>query len=536
MLDSSEGYSLPHSLTHSDFEDTSLAITTTRICLFLLLVGPASVAVSQETTNQEATSQTKDQAADTKFWESVYSDNHVLEIEINLTSENWKAMQPKNEGASGQGGPGGPGGRPNGRPPGPPPNGRRPGGPPPGGRRGGPPQGGRPQGGPPQNGPTMNFGNEFTYVKAEIVVDGEKYADAGLRFKGNSSYRFSANSSKRPMKIDMNKFNKEQKLHGRDKLNLSNSFLDSAFMKEKLAYDLYKSAGLATPGVGWANVTMTVGRKKVPLGVYVIIEQVDKRFMKSHFGADSKDSLLMKPEVSTWEYLGDKPSDYSEYDIKYGETNIDQFKRFGELMKLIEDASDSEFEAEIGERFDLPQLAGYLAATSLLSSLDSYIGAPHNYYLMLDKADGKLRLLPWDVNESFATFSMGTSPEKLVDWDIDRPWIADRRLLERLFETSEFPALYRTTMKKLMKEFTEEKLFPRIEEYRTAIAPHIGKYKAGAGTKGLRAGIEGNRQGLNPAVERSVLAIKPFIKRRIKSVQAQLAGEREGQTIAGRRR
>ena len=57
-------------------------------------------------------------------------------------------------------------------------------------------------------------------------------------------------------------------------------------------------------------------------------------------------------------------------------------------MKLIEDASDSEFEAEIGQRFDLPQLAGYLAATSLLSSLDSYVGAPHNYYLMLDKADG----------------------------------------------------------------------------------------------------------------------------------------------------
>lgn len=338
------------------------------------------------------------------------------------------------------------------------------------------------------------------------------------------------------MKIDMNKFQKGQKLHGRDKLNLSNSFLDSAFMKEKLAYDLYKKAGLATPGVGWANVTLTVGTKTVPLGVYVIIEQVDKQFLENNFGETSKDSLLMKPEISRWEYLGNAPSDYEDYEIKNGEANLEQFQQFGELMKIIEDASDSEFKSEIAQRFDLPKFAGYLAATSILSSLDSYVGAPHNYYLMLDKADGKLRLLPWDVNESFATFSRGTSLETLVDWDIDRPWVADRRLLERLFETDEFPAMYRTALENLMEEFTVEKLFPRIETYRNAIAPHIGNYKAGKGMKGLRSGIEGDRQGINQAVDRRVLAIKPFIKRRIRSVQDQLAGKREGQTISGRSR
>jgi hypothetical protein len=55
------------------------------------------------------------------------------------------------------------------------------------------------------------------------MVDGEKYTDIGLRFKGNSSYRLSANGLKRPLKIDTNKYNKDQKLHGRDKLNLSNA-------------------------------------------------------------------------------------------------------------------------------------------------------------------------------------------------------------------------------------------------------------------------------------------------------------------------
>ena len=133
----------------------------------------------------------------------------------------------------------------------------------------------------------------------------------------------------------------------------------------------------------------------------------------------------------------------------------------------------------------------------------------------------------------FAANTQGGSLEQLVDWDIDRPWTADRQLLERLFKTKDFPVMYRAALEKLTKEFTGEKLFPKIEEYRKVIAPHIGKYKAGAGTRGLTAGIEGDRQGVNRSVNRQVLAIKPFIEQRHKSVTAQLAGEREGATISG---
>ena len=447
-----------------------------------------------------AVGQDAHEPTDSEFWNSVYSANHVLDIRISLTSADWKTMEPKNQGR------------------------RRPGGPP------GPRRGGRP--GPGRGGPST----DYTYVKSKIAVDGQVFEDAGLRFKGNSSYRFSSGGMKRPMKIDMNRFNKGQKLHGRDKLNLSNSALDSAFMKEKLAYGLYASAGLATPGVGWANVTLTIDGEETPLGVYVIIEQVDKQFLEGNFGEETKDSLLMKPEVSQWMYLGEDPDAYSEYEIKNGKQNVDQIKRFAELLKLIQDAPKEVFEKEIADRMDLPQLAGYLAATSLLSSLDSYSGAPHNYYLLLDRTDGMLRILPWDVNEAFGTFNRGSSVEQLVDWDIDRPWVANRPLLERLFATESFPKLYRSAVQKLSAEFTEDKLFPLIAEYQSVLAPHVGKYKAGAGIAGLKMGIDGDRTGFNLAVERRILAIKPFITQRSQSVKTQLSGEREGQTLRNRRR
>ena len=260
--------------------------------------------------------------------------------------------------------------------------------------------------------------------------------------------------------------------------------------------------------------------------------------LESKLGKASKGSLLMKPEsVDDWDYLGNNPKTYARYNIKAGEKNADQILLFAELLKLVEQAPDAEFEREIGKRMDLEQFAAYLAATSILVNIDSYIGMPHNYYLLMDKADNKLRMLPWDLNETFGTFTMGRDPETLVQWDIDRPWISRRRMLERLFETDQFPRIYKEAVDRLIKnDFTKEKLFDRIAVFEKAIAPYVKKDSEGGGLEGLRMGIDGDYQGINKAVNRRVLAIKPFISRRIESVQAQLAGKSDGRTIRRRRK
>ena len=431
--------------------------------------------------------------ADAAFWNSVYAENHVLDVQISLSRVAWEAMQPKRRE-------------------------RRPG----------------------EDGPRVDFGNQFPYAKTKVVIDGLSLPDTGMRFKGNSSYRFASRGLKRPFKIDTNRFTKGQKLHGRTKLNFSNAFLDSAFMKEKLGYELYHAAGMPTPGVGWADVTLTIEglAKKKPLGIYVIIEQVDDRYIGQNLGKASKGSLLMKPEsMDDWRYLGEEPKAYERYNIKVGEKNVDQIRRFAKLLKLVEQGSDDEFAREIGKRMNLEQFAGYLAATSILVNIDSYIGMPHNYYLLMDKADGRLRMLPWDLNETFGTFTMGRSPEMLAKWDIDRPWISKRRLSERLFETESFRKRYRTAVAKLMKEhFTEEKLFERIDTFEKAITPHIKKDEIGKGFSGMKMGINGDSNGVNKAVDRRVFAIKPFILQRIISVNDQLTGKTEGEKIQGRRK
>ena len=448
--------------------------------LFYVIVASSALGLSAQDSNKQSNGE------DAAYWESVYQGNHVVEIDISVTKEAWDTMTPQNQGRG------------------------------------------------------RNADSGFTYSKANITIDGEAYADAGLRFKGNSSYRFSSRGYKRPLKIDTNRFVKGQKLHGRTKFNLSNAFLDSAFMKEKLAYELYNAAGIVTPGVGWAAVTLSIKglKEKMNLGVYVLIEQVDDKYVTRKFGAASAGSLLMKPEISpNWEYPGADPANYETFGIKGGKELESQIGRFGELLKLIQSGSDQAFRSEIEARIDLEQLAGYLAVSSILANIDSYIGMPHNYYLLLDKADGRLRLLPWDVNEAFGTFTMGSSPETLVNWSIDKPWVADIPLVERLFAMPRFRALYRTALSNLVKDqFTTAKLFARIETFERAITPFVRNDEVGKGVEGLQMGINGDRSGFNSAVERQVFAIKPFIEKRIASIRSQLSGTSQGAKLQGRGR
>jgi hypothetical protein len=458
------------------------------------------------------------------YWHEVHSGEKVPEFHFVVTEKQWTDMHPERRSERSS--------------------------------RGGPPreragdserQRSRPPGG------LMGRGTKYTYVKAAMIVDGQRYDGIGLRFKGNSSFRFSGDSPRKPFKVDTNRYTKGLKLHGRSKLNFSNAFKDPTYLKEKLGYDVYHAAGLPTPRVGWARLYLTIeGKyKKKPLGLYVLVEQVDGKFIEKRIGKASKGSLLMKPEgLRDWVYLGDDPAKYDErYDIKEGKEHTKLILRFAELLRLIEEGTDEEFAKQIDERVDLQGVASYLAATALLSSLDSYVATPHNYYLLVDAADGKLKVLPWDINEVFATFTLGRSPTSLMKWSIERPWATKRRFLERLFEIEAFRSIYLAKVRLLLAtSFTEEKLFSRLDALRKVVEPHLENDPFGGGIEGLVRGLEGGKGEPDRSRDESrssgrsrrpggrSIAIKPFIKGRIDSVKKQLAGETKGERFESRRR
>jgi len=88
----------------------------------------------------------------------------------------------------------------------------------------------------------------------------------------------------------------------------------------------------------------------------------------------------------------------------------------------------------------------------------------------------------------------------------------------------------------MREHFTEERLSARIKAFEAAIGKFVGRDEDGGGTSSLRMGIDGDSSGRNRAVGRKILAIKPFLRKRIESIQAQLDGQTRGATLGRSRR
>ena len=461
----------------------------TSITLLSLIVGVvasislfASVTVAQETD--------ADVVAETKYWQEVFQGKRILEMELRFTARAWQAMQPAAEQ-------------------------RRPGGFPKGDQ------------------------TEFSYARASMTIDAKRLDDVGVRFKGNSSYRSSQRGFKRPFKIDTNRFVKGLKWNGRTKLNLSNSFKDASYLREKLGYEIFQAAGLPVPGVGWIHLTLTVEGQvtKRDLGLYVLVEQVDDDWIERKLGAKSASTVLMKPEgFAEWPYLGENLQAYDRYSIKEGEKNTKLMKRFAAFLRLLNESEAAEFSRQADQYLDLENWAQYLAANTLLVNLDSMVAMTHNYYLLVDSADGLIKILPWDLNECFGLFTLGAAPHDLVRWDIRRPWVMESKLLIRLFDMPEFRKRYEAAIGELMKSaFQPAVINRRIAELQPRLEAVLRENGHSDELRSMRASIEAT-QASGESFRGSAIGLKYFIKQRVASVQGQLAGSEEGVKLQQRRR
>jgi hypothetical protein len=119
---------------------------------------------------------------------------------------------------------------------------------------------------------------------AKLQLDGYSHPNVGVRLKGLSSLLTPQDGSidptgKYPLKIDFNRFGGER-YKGLDKLSLSNLSSDRSFMHEQLASRVYAAMGVPAPRTAYAKVTID----GVYIGVYILVQPLDERFLKEHYG------------------------------------------------------------------------------------------------------------------------------------------------------------------------------------------------------------------------------------------------------------
>ena len=362
----------------------------------------------------------------------------------------------------------------------------------------------------------------FKYVKCTIRFGDEVYKNVALSFKGKSSS--SVRGLKKSYKLKFNKFDKKQRFYGFKTLNFNNGFRDPSLLREKLAYDLFREAGVPAPRATFAKLYLTIdGRYDDEyIGFYTLVEQIDKVFLNERFSDTSGN--LFKYEVDFG--FGDTKGAYErEYEAKLGKKQRD-YSVLTQFIKRLNDTPEESFPEEIEKGFNVENFLSWLAVNTLLSNLDSYAGSGHNYYLYYNKDTGKFEFIPWDLNEAFGNHHRIATAQDMVELDIYEPYVKPKILIERILRVPKFKERYIEKIKALLDgPFEQNTMYQKIDALYEKVEKDVRlDVWKGFTTEDFERSIEHHIQSKRrPIITFS--GLKPFVAERIKSVKAQLAGQ-----------
>ena len=302
--------------------------------------------------------------------------------------------------------------------------------------------------------------DDKTYELATIVFNGDTLDSVGVRYKGNSTYYFTAafESPKFPLNIDLDLIYNDQDILGYNKVKLSNSIFDPTFVKENLGY-LTQSYYLPTPETGY----MTISINGEELGLYTSVESINKSFLTKHFGNSDGTFFKCEPQFQFGEVYDAEPNL-----VWYGEDSLDYKYQMGYEMKsesgwndLLDLIYTLNFNIDnIENVLNVDRALWFFATSMVMPDLDAYTGMYiHNYYLYKNSETNLFEVIPWDKDQTFGNVMVNT----LIQWGGNVSWVYGwdpflyedeelRPLFSKLMEVPIYKQLYTAHLRTILDE------------------------------------------------------------------------------------
>lgn len=374
------------------------------------------------------------------------------------------------------------------------------------------------------------LGVDHQYGRADVEIDGETVKDVGLRYKGNGTFIEGDRVDRYSFKIDFNEYVEGQEFRGITKINLNNNITDPSLMREALSYDLFRDAKIPASRVGYARVYLTIPDetkreiKREPIGLFTLVEQKDKRFLKRNYG--SSKGLLMKPSTfGLFRYLGEEWAEYQIGFVPKTKPTEEQKKRVIEFARLIHKSDFDEFEKRYDEYLDVDQYLRFLACNVIACNLDSFLGGSQNHYIYLEPKSNKFQFLPWDMDHSFGAFHLMGEPNARRRLSIDRPVTDNRPIIDRVLQVRGNKEKYHAYIEEYINTiFDQAVMLKKIESIGEFVRPMVN----------LNGDDAESRFDKVLADEPSMFEqhpLKYFVKVRHESIRAQLDGASLGQSV-----
>jgi putative membrane-bound dehydrogenase-like protein len=367
------------------------------------------------------------------------------------------------------------------------------------------------------------FGVEFPWARGTFSADGKTYRNVALHYSGNASYMASAGGLKRSFVVDLVQPDNPD-FYGLRAFRLQSSALDPTKAREALAFTLFREAGVPAPRTAFAEVTLTVpgSHDKAYLGLYTLVEPVDRSFLKDRFHTEK--GLLLRPQgLRGLDFLGD---DWEKYRGPYrplAEPRPDEARRLIEFVRLVQKDDDETFRAKIASYLDVDKFLRFMAVQAMIANADGFFTLAYNYSFFLDPQTNRFIFIPGDQELSFANFAMMGSAEQLMDMSLTRPYDGQNRLVDRLLAIKEVRAAHQKLIKELATTvFRKDRLL-------AAAAAIKGVTKAIVDREVVaRAARAEPPVGFGPPGAATAPDLQTFAEKRTASIADQIAGKKDG--------
>jgi spore coat protein CotH len=349
-------------------------------------------------------------------------------------------------------------------------------------------------------------GVAYAEVPATLQFQDRDWGAVSVRYKGNSSFKYAPSELKRSLKLNLDSSGRGRTFFGMSKLNLNNDAFDPSHMREALAYDVFRRAGVPAPRTAFARVFITVPGTyaRQYLGVFTVVEQIDRTFFEDRWRRQV--GLLVKPaNLKGMPYFGEN---WASYQRQYGsriQPNPGDAAQFIALVKLLNQASDEEFTRRVGDYLDVDAFLRFLACEVVLVNTDSPLATSRNYWMTIHPGTRKIVWVPWDMNMAFAGFKPSDA-----NLSLHNPTVAGAfPLAERILASREMAAKYDQIVHEIV---TTNFTVARIEQQMAAIESVIGDAAAAE----------------PHPIASNAPPLREFVSDRVQSVTEQLAGRRHG--------
>ncbi len=322
------------------------------------------------------------------------------------------------------------------------------------------------------------------FVPAEVFYNDKQWYRVGVRFKGNSSLQSSWRNGilKLSFKLDFDEFEDEypqidnQRFYGFKKLSLKNNYNDRSMLREKVAGDVFRNAGLAGSHTAFYRLYVDHGDGPQYFGVYTLVEEVDDTVIDEQFSDDNGN--LYKPDGDAASFA-EGTFDEDEYEKKTNEDEAD-FSDVQALLAAINDdvrtTDAATWRTNLEAVFDTDVFLKYLAVNTVIQNWDTYGRMTHNYFLYNNPDTNKLTWIPWDNNEALqngnreGSLALDFSDLNTTQWPI----------IGYMYQDEIYKAKYKTYLQEVIDgPFNVSNIQTLYDSYAALIEPYATTEEAG---------------------------------------------------------